>query len=244
VGFVLGLVVLILLASAGTIAMTPLGDNVPGLSWNVGSGDGKVDGSSGPAASGDDASAGGPGSGTSEDGGGQGSDGDSVDVITASDLTALALRGSDLPPGWRTLDSAGDAATGILGTCLSAARQPAAATVVESFRRGSTGPMLSSILSDHGTERQAKGDFDTIRSESAKCSGGDGRSIEKADANVDADDSFALAITLKDGGASVDGELIVIRVGRYTASTVAVGLTSHDLDIGPRALAIVGDRLR
>lgn len=188
------------------------------------------------------------GSGSDSGSGASGSTGGADDaILTPADLDGFVLRGSDLPPGWRTLDSAGSAAQELVGACLRTATTPTVPHVVStvSFRSGSNGPILSSSVRDFTTEAQAERAMAAVRTSIRGCLRGPSKPpLRPLAVSSTADASAAVSFTLLQDGASARGELMVARVGARSVTMVLVGLVEEDLDVGQDALQTVVDRLR
>lgn len=167
-------------------------------------------------------------------------------IRTPTELEPFALRGSDLPTGWRTLDAAGPATAKLIGSCLVKATTPSVPHVLNtgSFRSGSEGPVLTSTLRDFATPEQSTRAWSEVRSAVLACARGTSKpSLKTVSLTSKADASVAVGFTITEQGYSARGELLVARVGVRSVTLTMIGLTQKDLDLGRDALRTVIARL-
>lgn len=167
-------------------------------------------------------------------------------IVTPTELESYALRGSDLPPGWRTLDAATAATNKLIGECLRTATTPTVPHVLHtgSFRSGSEGPVLTSSVRDFTTVAQSKRALADVRTQVARCVNGSGKpSLSTINLPNRADASVAVGFTITQSGSSARGELIVARVGQRSTTVVLIGLTEKDLRVGRDAVDTVIARM-
>lgn len=178
-------------------------------------------------------------------------DGSTVDpaddaIITPTELEPFLLRGSDLPPGWRTLESASTATSTLMGSCLRKATTPSVPHVAKatSFRSGSNGPVLTASVRDFTTPSQSARAMTAVRAAVLACVNANGSpALKTFTLTSKADASVAVTFVVSQDGSSARGEVLVARVGARSATVALVGLTEKDLAIGQDALRTMIARL-
>jgi len=187
----------------------------------------------------DGTASGGP-SGTATAGGKGGGKVDPTDdaIVTPTELEPFLLRGSDLPPGWRTLDKARTATDALMGACLRKATTPTVPHALKtiSFRSGSNGPVLTSTIRDFTTPALSVRGMTEVRTAVLKCANGTSKPALKTFAFTSNAAAVGVTFTVTQDGTSARGEVIVARVGARSVTLALVGLTEKDLEIGRDAV--------
>lgn len=180
-----------------------------------------------------------------------GANGDEVDpaddaIITPTELEPFLLRGSDLPPGWRTLAAASQATDELMGTCMQKAIVPSVPHVLTStsFRSGSNGPVLTATVRDYTTPQQSARAMTAISKAVLNCVNTTGKpTLTPLTVPSKADASTGVTFTVTQEGSSARGEVLIARVGARSATLALIGLTEKDLELGRDALRTMIARL-
>lgn len=163
-------------------------------------------------------------------------------ILTPTELERFQLRGSDLPPGWRTLDTVRAATDTLIGPCLRKATTPTVPHVLTttSFRSGSSGPVLTSSVRDHTSPAASARAMTAVRDAVLACARGTSKpTLQTFALSSRADASVAVTFTLTQDGSSARGEVIVARVGARSVTLALIGLDAKDLEIGRDAVRTV-----
>lgn len=167
-------------------------------------------------------------------------------IVTPTELEPFLLRGSDLPAGWRTLDTARAATDDLMGSCLRKATTPTVPHALRSIslRSGSNGPVLTSTVRDFTTPAQSARAMSAVRSAVLACARGSSKPALTTFAFASkADASVGVTFTITQDGSSARGEVVVARVGARSVTLALIGLDDTDLRIGQDSVRTVVARL-
>ncbi len=174
------------------------------------------------------------------------SDSNGDGFLTPLDLEPLILRGSDLPPGWRTLDDAEAALDTLIGQCLREAldaRRPEV-SLSATFRFGSGGSALSSAVLGYPEPAKATAAFAAITAAAGRCASSSANpSVRGTSFTSRADQARAFELTFRKGSDAALGTLVVARVNTRLTTLVLIGIEQGDVKIGQDAVRTVIARL-
>jgi hypothetical protein len=162
---------------------------------------------------------------------------------TAADLERFLLRGSDLPPGWRTLPESIGLIDAALGDCLDEMSDPDQAPMKLDIvlQRGSDGPVVAAAVADYPDARAARLAFRSLHAAVTRCDLREGP-VGTAAGVPGAEESLVAEVVLRRAGR-VPGRLLAVRVGQRRATVLVLGTSRSDLGIASDALATMARRL-
>jgi hypothetical protein len=181
------------------------------------------------------------GSGPEQQAGGAG---DLPSVVTPADLEPFLVQGSDLPIGWIVVGRELPPREG-LGGCEPVLASAVRASV--SLQRGTSGPVVSNVVTDHASTEVAQAEFWLLRGTVAGCLRalpGVDEDVPIEEIDLGADEAIAVTIRVSDGSDEVEGRLLYARVGARTTSVLVLAPDVDGTSFADAAADAVIGRLR